>query len=1029
MMNQGSSTATELDSQLTENYQVANANQAQLPIYSAYHVSHPSHSTTGSTSAHWSLPRTSNDSTENGFPSNSVYSHDQQNGPSEVQNSSSYSSTSSSLVASGAQEYASYTTYPTSSDPYGYGSGGYQGQQYYYGYQDQTTNHSYVPQAGAYQTSGAPYQTYPSSFQSTGSYVGPSSYSGTYYNAGGDYQTTGGGYQNSGYSGQTNLWHDASYGNYHHHYPHYAPSDSNATQNHGSSAVAAPSVQYQQHYKQWADYYSQSSDVSCAPGTENIPVTTTTATATTTSTTTTTITTTTPLECPIPGVNSGYPLATGQPPPPGTMPWRLDGSSSELPSFQVAAAANESHDNSWKNMSSGFPNSHLNNPPSNFHKPSEPNSFLDKSYECQPNTTVYTPQVSTVQYPTANQVHSHTFQPQSSVPILDTRRTSNIQIPTNPRITSGALGITKVDKDSSASDTLSKPAYVSVSVPKPNLKASTSGSSTDMVLKPEAFPPSLQTYVERALARCKDDSLRAACIDVLKEMITKARADGTLYTRNWDIEPLFSLPTVESAKGQVLSPILPSLSKYKKSPTRRTKSRWEPLPEDKLVEKLASVNYDPIKDVTWDHSKERDRAVDNGKSESKDETRRHMKSFFSVNSSYQSKNTQRPVKKPRFADDGDSSSGSDKEQGLTSYYAAAINLANSPEERKKRENRFKRFDKGQEVKAVRQKGTGAGNLYSRRTTALLMSKRNEEGQSRAVEDMDWDALTVKGTCQEIEKRYLRLTSAPDPATVRPEEVLEKALIMVESSNKNYLYRCDQLKSIRQDLTVQRISNELTVKVYETHARLALEAGDLPEYNQCQSQLKTLYSEGIKGCYMEFTAYSLLCVILHSNNNRDLLSSMARLSVEAKGNEFVKHALAVRSAIASRNYVLFFRLYKTAPNLSPYLMDLYVEKMRFEAVRCMSRSYRPTVPVAFIAQVLGFLNDMAMDVSDKKETDGLEECEEWLRAHGANIIVDNNGEKQLDSKATSSTLFMPDPEDAVAHGDTNLAVNDFFARTT
>lgn len=48
--------------------------------------------------------------------------------------------------------------------------------------------------------------------------------------------------------------------------------------------------------------------------------------------------------------------------------------------------------------------------------------------------------------------------------------------------------------------------------------------------------------------------------------------------------------------------------------------------------------------------------------------------------------------------------------------------------------------------------------------------------------------------------------------VRPEEVLEKALLMVQNSQKNYLYKCDQLKSIRQDLTVQRIRNQLTVKV-------------------------------------------------------------------------------------------------------------------------------------------------------------------------------------------------------------------------
>lgn len=48
--------------------------------------------------------------------------------------------------------------------------------------------------------------------------------------------------------------------------------------------------------------------------------------------------------------------------------------------------------------------------------------------------------------------------------------------------------------------------------------------------------------------------------------------------------------------------------------------------------------------------------------------------------------------------------------------------------------------------------------------------------------------------------------------MRPEEVLEKALLMVQNSQKNYLYKCDQLKSIRQDLTVQHIRNELTVKV-------------------------------------------------------------------------------------------------------------------------------------------------------------------------------------------------------------------------
>lgn len=46
--------------------------------------------------------------------------------------------------------------------------------------------------------------------------------------------------------------------------------------------------------------------------------------------------------------------------------------------------------------------------------------------------------------------------------------------------------------------------------------------------------------------------------------------------------------------------------------------------------------------------------------------------------------------------------------------------------------------------------------------------------SRSEPPADWRELTIKGTCQTLEKTYFRLTSAPDPADVRPEEVLKRA---------------------------------------------------------------------------------------------------------------------------------------------------------------------------------------------------------------------------------------------------------------
>lgn len=258
------------------------------------------------------------------------------------------------------------------------------------------------------------------------------------------------------------------------------------------------------------------------------------------------------------------------------------------------------------------------------------------------------------------------------------------------------------------------------------------------------------------------------------------------------------------------------------------------------------------------------------------------------------------------------------------------------------------------------------------------------GRTLAGIDTDGDQPLV-GRCMNLEKQYFRLTSAPDPANVRPLAILERTLELLKKKwrdEQNYSYICDQFKSLRQDLTVQHIKSDFTVTVYEIHARIALEKGDLGEYNQCQSQLATLYSEGFTGHEEEFKAYRIL-YLLHTCNRADMNEVLAILTPTDKQHPSIKHALEVRSALAAGDYHKFFRLYLDPPSMGGYLMDSFVARERMAALACICKSYRPDIDIRFLTEELGFESDT--------------ECVQFLCDQGASSLIEQkSGDKGVPS---------------------------------
>lgn len=285
-------------------------------------------------------------------------------------------------------------------------------------------------------------------------------------------------------------------------------------------------------------------------------------------------------------------------------------------------------------------------------------------------------------------------------------------------------------------------------------------------------------------------------------------------------------------------------------------------------------------------------------------------------------------------------------------------------------------------------GLGNSSMFLKMQERAYGSQMGKVGSIlQHTPDIDFDSLSVVGTCQTLEKKYLRLTSAPDPAKVRPLKVLKRTLDMLKgkwAANPDYKYTCEQFKSMRQDLTIQHHRNLFTVEVYETHALWALTMGDLSEYNQCQTQLMQLYEKpSHRKNYFEFCAYRLLYYVVTSNQTA-MTNMLKQLTPETRADATFLYAMKVRAAVLADNFHQFFQLCHNAPFQTKCLTSKLIPHMRFRSLNIVVKAYRPTkFPLTSLQTMLEF--------------DSLESCRAFLVSRGGALTPDG---KSIDTKSSS-----------------------------
>lgn len=332
----------------------------------------------------------------------------------------------------------------------------------------------------------------------------------------------------------------------------------------------------------------------------------------------------------------------------------------------------------------------------------------------------------------------------------------------------------------------------------------------------DAWPESLNNYVARCYAKCKTDFDKDQIDICLKGRITAAANRGELWTKDWDAEPI---PSVHSERNTVLvqkQPVVGQLAQFQKLQQQQQVNHQKKGLSQTLGARLGnrtgrldsrSRSRSPV------HNSSRSKRSTRSRSSSSSPRRKSSRrSSSSSDDNYKSLKLSKSKVAERLGPSSNTPASkkknkknknniSNKKVPFYSQHSIVGGEVDGDSERlQQRAARFNNSTKKQ-ISSVASSFAGASAKKRRLTMPTAHRIYVDDAADGNFDLIDFH---IVGTCRDLEKSFLRLTKAPAPSEVRPVDVLIFSLSNVKSKwveKQDYFYACDQLKSIRQDLTV------------------------------------------------------------------------------------------------------------------------------------------------------------------------------------------------------------------------------------